>query len=74
MDEVGEFSARHERLRRRGQELHLRADHGSRQRTRVLVRRTNGRVKQLSQLPGAVVIGNVSVEVVLQSPAKKSTR
>jgi hypothetical protein len=36
VDEVAEFSARHKRLRRRGQEVRLRADHGGGQGARRL--------------------------------------
>jgi hypothetical protein len=43
------------------------APHGSGQGTRILIWRTNGQVKQVSQLPGAVVIGDIPVEGVLQS-------
>src|SRR6266849_11099291 len=68
VDEVGEFSARHKRLRRGGQEVPLRADHGGGQGTRILVRRSNRQVKQVPQLLGAVVIGDFPIEaVVLQS-------
>src|SRR6267378_8240372 len=44
VDEVEEFSARHKRLRRRGQEVRLRADHGGGQDARILVPRTNSQV------------------------------
>src|SRR5260370_436369 len=68
VDEVDEFSARHKRLRRGGQEVRLRADHDGGQGARILVRRTNSQVKQVPQLLGGVVIGDVPVEaVVLQS-------